>query len=510
MMVTWAWSAWSLLLLLVSAILWHLFDDTEYIHTLMKLMRRGWRKMIIYHSESKQKKNDETSSCTTSGKIPRGTSGWPVIGETLEFIASGYSSRPVAFMEKRKAMYGKVFRTHILGKPIIVSTDPDVNKIVMQNHGNVFIPSYPKSVTELLGKSSILQTNGPLQKRLHSLIGGYFRSPQFKSRVAREIEDSVKLTLSTWEHKNLPILVQDETKQITFEVLVRVLMSVGPGEDMEFLKREFQEFIKGIICIPIKFPGTRLYKSLQAKKKLFKMVKNIVEERKLGMEQTGEKSSATPIDVIDVLLSDTKESSDNTQQLPRLPSDITENIIEMMIAGEDSVPMAMTLAVKYLNDNPVALSRVVEENMALKRKKAESCDGYAWTDYMSLQFTQNVITETLRMANIINAVWRKALKDVEIKGFLIPKDWCVMTSFTSVHMDDKNYENPYQFDPWRWEKTRGVVNNSITFTPFGGGQRLCPGLELAKLEVSIFLHHFVTKYRTDVDFHLTKQMGSGG
>lgn len=39
-------------------------------------------------------------------------------------------------------------------------------------------------------------------------------------------------------------------------------MSVGPGEDMEFLKREFQEFIKGIICIPIKFPGTRLSKSL--------------------------------------------------------------------------------------------------------------------------------------------------------------------------------------------------------------------------------------------------------
>lgn len=27
-----------------------------------------------------------------------------------------------------------------------------------------------------------------------------------------------------------------------------------------------------------------------------------------------------------------------------------------------------------------------------------------------------MITETLRMANIINAVWRKAQKDVEIKG----------------------------------------------------------------------------------------------
>lgn len=464
----------------------------------MKHISRSWRKMNMYNKQVKQKKKDQISTCTasTSSKIPRGTSGWPVIGETLEFIASGYSSRPVTFMEKRKSLYGKVFRTHILGKPIIVSTDPDVNKIVLQNHGNVFVPSYPKSVTELLGKSSILQTNGPSQKRLHSLIGGYFRSPQFKSRISREIEDYVKLSLSKWEHKKLPIFVQDETKQITFEILVRVLMSVGPGEDMEFLKREFQEFIKGIICIPVKFPGTRLYKSLQAKKKMFTMVRKIVEERKLGMEKIGEKSSGSPIDVIHALLSDTKESSDNTQQLPRLPLDnITENIIEMMIAGEDSVPMAMTLAVKYLSDNPVALSRVMEENMTLKRQKAESSDEYAWTDYMSLQFTQDVITETLRMANIINAVWRKSVKDVEIKGFLIPKDWCVMTSFTSVHMDDENYENPCQFDPWRWEKTRGMVTNSITFTPFGGGQRLCPGLELSRLEISIFLHHFVTKYR---------------
>lgn len=55
--------------------------------------------------------------------------------------------------------------------------------------------------------------------------------------------------------------------QITFEILVNVLMSVGPGEDMDFLKREFGEFIKGLICIPIKFPGTRLYKSLQVNKR---------------------------------------------------------------------------------------------------------------------------------------------------------------------------------------------------------------------------------------------------
>ncbi|KAJ0683504.1 putative 3-epi-6-deoxocathasterone 23-monooxygenase [Helianthus annuus] len=35
---------------------------------------------------------------------PRGTAGWPLIGETIEFIASGYTSRPVSFMEKRKSL----------------------------------------------------------------------------------------------------------------------------------------------------------------------------------------------------------------------------------------------------------------------------------------------------------------------------------------------------------------------------------------------------------------------
>lgn len=52
---------------------------------------------------------------------------------------------------------------------------------------------------------------------------------------------------------------------MTFEILVKVLMSISPGEDLDILKLEFEEFIKGLICIPVKFPGTRLYKSLKVK-----------------------------------------------------------------------------------------------------------------------------------------------------------------------------------------------------------------------------------------------------
>ncbi|KAJ9172723.1 hypothetical protein P3X46_015933 [Hevea brasiliensis] len=420
--------------------------------------------------------------------IPKGNLGWPFLGETLEFIACGYTSQPVTFMDKRKSLYGKVFKTHILGTPIIVSTDPEVNKVVLQNHGNVFIPAYPKTVRDLLGEFSILQMNGNLHKKLHALIGGFLRSPQFKSRITKDIENAVKLTLSSWQDLDI-ILVQEETKKITFQVLVKVLMSVGPGHDLEFLKKEFEEFIKALICLPVKFPGTRLYKSLKAREKLLKMVKKIVEERKIAMERSDDKGNIK--DTVDLLLRDYGETNEK-QSLPL--DSICDNIVEMMIPGEETVPMAMTLAVKFLSDCPVALKQIIEENMELKRQKTESGDDYDWADYMFVRFTQNVISETLRMANIINGVWRKALKDVEIKGNLIPQGWCVLASFTSVHMDKENYENPFHFDPWRWEKTGAAVNNNC-FTPFGGGQRLCPGLELSRLEISIFLHHLVTTYQ---------------
>lgn len=122
--------------------------------------------------------------------------------------------------------------------------------------------------------------------------------------------------------------------------------------------------------------------------------------------------------------------------------------------------------------------------MKLKALKDELGEPLCWSDYLSLPFTQNVseyhsnlkvhssnspehyaffklfnliivitqvITETLRMGNIITGVMRKAMKDVEIKGYLIPKGWCVFTYFRSVHLDQNNYDWPYHFNPWRWQ-----------------------------------------------------------
>lgn len=37
-------------------------------------------------------------------QLPKGTLGWPLLGETLEFISSASSSHPETFMDKRRSL----------------------------------------------------------------------------------------------------------------------------------------------------------------------------------------------------------------------------------------------------------------------------------------------------------------------------------------------------------------------------------------------------------------------
>lgn len=75
------------------------------------------------------------------------------------------------------------------------------------------------------------------------------------------------------------------------------------------------------------------------------IVKNIIQARRQSVL-----ISTVPKDVVDVLLNDSSEQL--TDDL------IADNMIDMMIPGEDSVPVLMTLAIKYLSDCPTALQQL--------------------------------------------------------------------------------------------------------------------------------------------------------
>nr|TKS10404.1 hypothetical protein D5086_0000084620 [Populus alba] len=94
--------------------------------------------------------------------------------------------------------------------------------------------------------------------------------------------------------------------------------------------------------------------------------------------------------------------------------------------------------------------------------------------------------------------FKEAIKDFTFNGFAIPKGWkashflTLYWSASSTHKNAEYFSEPEKFDPSRFE---GKGPAPYTFIPFGGGPRMCPGNEYARLEILVFMHNLVKSFR---------------
>lgn len=67
----------------------------------------------------------------------------------------------------------------------------------------------------------------------------------------------------------------------------------------------------------------------------------------------------------------------------------------------------------------------------------------------------------------------------------------------STHKSEEYFPEPEKFNPSRFE---GDIPAPYTYVPFGGGPRMCPGREFARIEILVFLHNLVREFRWDLVF----------
>ncbi|XP_044508147.1 cytochrome P450 90A1-like [Mangifera indica] len=407
-------------------------------------------------------------------RLPPGSLGLPFLGETLQLIAAYKTENPEPFIDERVSRFGSIFTTHVFGEPTVFSADPEANRFILQNEGRLFECSYPSSISNLLGKHSLLLMKGSLHKRMHSLTMSFANSSIIKDHLLVDIDRLVRLNMASWSDR---ILLMEEAKKITFELTVKQLMSFDPGEWTESLRKEYVLVIEGFFTVPLPILSTTYRRAIQARRKVAEALSLIVRERRKESEG-GERKS----DMLGALLAGDDGFSDE---------EIVDFLLALLVAGYETTSTIMTLAVKFLTETPLALAQLKEEHEGIRGKKKKG-EGLEWSDYKSMPFTHCVVNETLRLANIISGIFRRAMTDVDIKGYTIPKGWKVFASFRAVHLDHDHFKDARSFNPWRWQSDSAATNGVNVFTPFGGGPRRCPGYELARVELSVFLHHLVT------------------
>ncbi|KAK9019251.1 hypothetical protein V6N11_053777 [Hibiscus sabdariffa] len=391
--------------------------------------------LVWYRFLRRQKQKPEGKAET---ELPPGSMGWPYIGETLQL----YSQDPNVFFASRQNRYGEIFKTHILGCPSIMLACPEAARFVLVTEAHLFKPTYPRSKERLIGPAALFFHQGDYHTRLRELVQASLSIEAIRNMVP-DIDALVASTMDSW-HGGHVVNTFREMKQISFEVGILMIFGRLEARYREELKKNYFIVDRGYNSFPTNIPGTPYRKALQARKRLSRILSDIISERK--------EKKLLEKDLVGCLLNSKDEKGEVLTD-----DQIADNIIGTLFAAQDTTASVMTWIVKYLHDNPKILEAV------------------------------KVILETLRMASIISFTFREAVADVEYKGYLIPKGWKVMPLFRNIHHNPEFFNDPQEFDPSRFE----VAPKPNTFMPFGTGVHACPGNELAKLDMLIVTHHLM-------------------
>ncbi|KAL8161165.1 hypothetical protein V2J09_012654 [Rumex salicifolius] len=402
--------------------------------------------------------------------LPPGTMGWPVFGETTEFLKQGPN-----FIKNQRARFGTFFKSHILGCPTIVSMDPELNKYILMNESKGLVPGYPQSMLDILGKCNIAAVHGSTHKYMRGALLSLISPTMIKDQILPKIDEFMRSHLTNWADQIVDI--QHKSKEMAFRSALKQIAGTHANSICDDFMPEFFKLVLGTLSLPIDLPGTNYRRAFQARKVIVDIIRKLIESRKASKE--------THLDMLGCLM---REENKHTLS----DDEIIDLVITLLYSGYETVSTTSMMAVKYLHDHPNVLDELRKEHLEIRaRKKAD--DPINWEDYKSMKFTRAVIFETSRLATIVNGVLRKTTKEMEINGFVIPKGWRIYVYTREVNYDPYLYPDPYTFNPWRWmDKT---LESKNYFLIFGGGTRQCPGKELGVAEISTFLHYFVTRYR---------------
>ncbi|KAL5747374.1 hypothetical protein ACOSP7_024372 [Xanthoceras sorbifolium] len=89
-------------------------------------------------------------------------------------------------------------------------------------------------------------------------------------------------------------------------------------------------------------------------------------------------------------------------------------MVSLVVGGYESVTLASTWALYLLAKFPNVLDKLREENMAASKNKKG--DFITSEDISKMKYTNKVVEETIRMANVALISFRLVTREVEYKG----------------------------------------------------------------------------------------------
>lgn len=169
---------------------------------------------------------------------------------------------------------------------------------------------------------------------------------------------------------------------------------------------------------------------------------------------------------------------------------VIDEALTVIGAGFETTGSAIFWTIFNLLKNDKVLNEIRKEDPEwIKEQRAPKYD-----ELFTSELLNNVIKETLRMYPPIYFITRIVSDNLNFDDLEIEKYSNVFFSQYITQRDEKYYDNPEEWNPYRWTKDFEKNLEKGAYFPFGYGSRKCIGEYFAKTLIYMFVSMFVSKY----------------
>lgn len=138
---------------------------------------------------------------SSSKKIPPGSLGIPMIGQSLSLLQHMRANTAEKWLEKRIQKYGPISKMCLFGKPTVFIYGQAANKFVFASDSSTLANSQTESVKTILGDRCLLELSGEEHKRVRNALMSFLKPESLKHYVGK-MHQEVRLHIEqNWQGK---------------------------------------------------------------------------------------------------------------------------------------------------------------------------------------------------------------------------------------------------------------------------------------------------------------------
>jgi len=179
----------------------------------------------------------------------------------------------------------------------------------------------------------------------------------------------------------------------------------------------------------------------------------------------------------------------------------------LLVAGHETSTTLASWLLYLLATHPNYLLRVQSEI----DRTMQGQDTLTLDLLRSMPQLNNALDEAARLYSPVGNVPRGVTQDVVFQGYTIPTGTFVMLSLAACHRLPSIFHSPAEFDPDRFAPPREEDKKvPYSLVPFGGGQRICIGINFAQVEIKALAAHVLQRFTLVPDANRVPQQAYYG